>query len=410
MSKKRALLLRMGGIGDCVILTAVAKELHKRNYVVDYFCGSPSGAIAELFQGLPYLNEVKPIIRIRGVDCVDVSKANDDDGQNKRFVSVEIMKDHYDEVFDFKNSVEENRAGFNKAGGWRDTINSNYMNWIDMSLAWANIDYTQVASEDKVPDIVIPEKYSEWASREIESRENRNYYVIGMQLKASSLIRTFYKADDLPKILESKLPGSSVLFFAEGFWHHLTKFGVKRIEPPADFNPLLSSAAILQRMDCFISADSGMGHVAEALGVRTVTIYTTVPSWTRMKYYKHTTALNATSECHPCFTLNNFCPLEVEKAKKSMTQRESELLAHAEAGDDIVMVAKKYNSVPGAIKQEVDAAIKRIESLAATEPACVQSVTLDRVCDAVLSVLPAKKSVAPKHINMNDSMTIGEKH
>ena len=37
--RKKALILRAGGIGDTVILTVVAKQLDKKGFDVDYFVG-----------------------------------------------------------------------------------------------------------------------------------------------------------------------------------------------------------------------------------------------------------------------------------------------------------------------------------------------------------------------------------
>src|SRR5882672_3306492 len=100
-AKKKALMLRVGGLGDCLILTPVAKQLHKKGYSVDYFVGSPTGEVFELISGLPYFNSVKEISRVgNSIDAV-----KDEDGH---YVSVEILKKNYDEVFDFKFSVEAN--------------------------------------------------------------------------------------------------------------------------------------------------------------------------------------------------------------------------------------------------------------------------------------------------------------
>ena len=122
--RKTALMLRAGGLGDCVILTVIARELNKRGYDVDYFVGSPTGKVHLLLEKLPFLRSVKPIARLNGIDCIE------DEDENG--VAVDIMKKDYDEVFDFKFSVEDNRAGLNSKEGWRSSINSNYTNWIDL--------------------------------------------------------------------------------------------------------------------------------------------------------------------------------------------------------------------------------------------------------------------------------------
>lgn len=375
--QKSALLLRMGGIGDCIILTAIARQLFQRGYIVDFFCGSPNGDLTELFIGLPYFRSVKNMMRINGIDSVK--------DENEHFISVELLKPNYDEVFDFKNSIEENRPAqfFNKDEGWRHTINSNYMNWIDTSLAWCNIDWSKVPDTEKYPEINIPEKYIEWLQGTIFA-ENK---IIGIQLQASTLIRTWYRANELPELLHNKYPDKVVAIFDGGNWYALMKSGRVKINFPDDLNPILCSCAIVSRMECFISADSGMSHVAEALNIPTVAIYTTVPAWTRTKYYEFSFPLEATCECHPCFTLHVFCPLEMKKAETNLSPRERLIIQKAESGTNIFDVAKELSTVPRALQVEFESAKKRVEALSATEPACVKSITPEMIMDQVDKVL-----------------------
>lgn len=376
-NRKSALMLRMGGIGDCVILTPVAKELHNRGYDVDFFCGSPNGNITELFKGLPYFRSVQNMERVNGLDSIK--------DENKNFVSVELLKLNYDEVFDFKNSIEENRPAqfFNKDEGWRHTINSNYINWIDISFAWCNIDWSKIPNKEKAPQVDIPEKYIKWVEKTIFSHNK----VIGIQLQASTLIRTWYRANELPGLLHNKYPDKIVAIFDGGNWYALTKNGRVKIDFPEDYSPIVCSAAILSKMECFISADSGMSHIAEALNIPTVGIYTTVPSWTRTQYYDFAFPIEANCECHPCFALHLFCPLEIKKAEESLTPREKMIIQKAESGTNIFEVAKELSTVPRALQVEYDSAKKRVEALSATMPACVKSITPEMIMDKVDKVL-----------------------
>lgn len=127
---KTALMLRVGGLGDLLLLTPVAKELSK-TYKVDMAIGSPTGAVHKLLEGLAFVNQLYPVTRLNGIDCFE--------DKQKHYISVEILKDNYDEVFDFKFSVEENRAGLNKSEGWRSHLNSNFINWYDLTFSWADI-------------------------------------------------------------------------------------------------------------------------------------------------------------------------------------------------------------------------------------------------------------------------------
>jgi len=390
---KKALILRVGGVGDCLILTPVARTLYNQGYKVDYMSGSPTGNVHKLFDGLPFINQSLRIERVNGIDCVK--------DKNEHYISVEILKENYDEVFDYKYSVEDNRSGVNKTGGWRNTLNSNYMNWIDLSLAWANIDYTKVSDENKKPEIVIEPKYLEWilttSIGDKKAGGARICNIIGIQLQASTLIRSWYKAGDLPKIIHEKYPNDLVVIFMNGIWKVLSKYGEGRLVPDefkpddTEFDPLLISAAIISQMDCFITADSGMSHVAAALDIPTIGIYTTVPAWTREKYYSHSFPLETNVYCHPCFTLDAFCPIEKENALKQLTEREKQIIDCHDKGMNIVEVCRKFNSIPGAIQAELNAARQRVQALSAVEAACVKSITSDMILEKLDMILLPNK-------------------
>ncbi len=397
VTRKKALIIRVGGLGDILILSPIAKELDKRGFIVDCFFGSPTGQVFEFFQGLPYINDVKEVTRIpSGVDCIKI----DED-----YISIEILKANYDEVYDYKFSIEDNRAGLNGQKGWRGSINSNYQNWIDLSLSWANIDPTKIKSEDKRPEISLHykeqkvgelNKYSEWIQDETpikpkfnhaDSTYNRNHCVIGIQLQASTLIRTWYKAGELPLMIHEKYPDDIVLIFADKDWFALSKFGKRKLSIPDDYNRLMCSAALINEMNVFIAADSGMSHIAEALSIPTIGIYTTVPSWTRTKDYKFAHSIDATVECHPCFTLNVFCPLEELKAKSLLNEREKKIFDAGESGADIGTTAKIFDTVPKAIFEEYASIKQKLQAQSATQPACVGSITPEIIMTKLSEVL-----------------------
>ena len=373
--RKTALMLRVGGLGDCLILTPIAKQLHKKGYAVDYFCGSPTGDMEEMFKGLPYINDCKTIGRVNNIDCIQDA--------DKNIISVDIIKEKYDEVFDFKLSIEDNRSGFNKVEGWRQTLNSNYFNWIDLSLAWVNIDPTTVPSDEKSPEIVLDEKYINWANELFPETER-----IAIQLQASTLVRSWYKAADLPNLIYKNHPNSIILVFSSG-WTALTQYGNKKIEIPEGFNPICCSAALIKSSKCFIAADSGMSHVAEAVGTPTIGIYTTVPSWTRVRDYKHAHPIDAVAECRPCFSLHIFCPLRMKEAENNMSDREKELVKMVESGTNPIEICRHFNTVPKAIEMEYRSAKQRQDALSAGEPQCVRSVLPEMIIAKLDEVLNA---------------------
>lgn len=379
---KTALLLRCGGIGDILILTPIAKALHQKGYLVDYWCGSPSGPVFEMLKGLPYLNDVKEIQRVAGVhDCIK--------DEDENYITVEMLKSKYDEVFDFKYSVEDNFVGLNKRDEWRRTINSNYQNWIDLSLSWANIDPMKVSAFNKCPEIILEQKYIDWAQDKtpVQNKLNgRQFNVIGIQPQASTLIRTLYHAENLPELIHKKYPNDIVVIFA-GKWICITPNGRQTVEVPDGYNPLLCSAALIAQMNCFISVDSGSSHIGEAVKTPTIGIYTTVPAWTRTKYYQYSYAIEANPECFPCFTLDVVCPIEKKKAEDSLTEREKDILDGAKTNKNPMDYAKKYNVPPKAIELEYNSMMQRLQAISTTEPACVRSITDKMILDKLDEVL-----------------------
>lgn len=385
VKRKTALMLRVGGVGDAMLLTTVGKQLNKQGYDVDFFVGSPTGMIHELFK-LPYFRTVKQIIRITNIDAVKQEDSED-------FIAVACLLKNYDEVFDFKYSIEDNRpsANYNKHEGWRVTINSNYQNWTDISLQWANIDPTKVSDEDKRPELYIDKedkRYCNWLDEVgIVAKDRRDFNVIGIQLQASTLIRSWYKAAELPKMIHEKYPNDIVLVYTNDGWQAITRHGMNKIKFDSDLDNLVSSAHLISRMNCFISADSGMSHVAEALDVHTITTYTTVPAWTRAKYYQYSHSIESTPPCHPCFVLDVFCPLERIEAAKTMTTREKEIVETLEKNGDMRELCKRFNTVPRAIQGEYESSKKRVESLSAVEPACVKSITAEAILEKLDEIL-----------------------
>lgn len=377
--RKKALIVRVGGIGDCVILTVVAKHLHAKGFDVDYFVGSPSGDVSMLFSNLSYIKNCKNVTRVNGIDSVK--------DENNHYVSVEILKSNYDEVYDYKLSIEHNTAGVNKQDGWRQSLNSNYINWVDLSLAWANIDYTAIPDVDKIPDIGYKdaEQYIQWyAGTGLATLLTRtNYKIIAVQLSASSLVRTFYRANDLPELLHKSFPDDIVVIFDGGSWYALSKFGKRKIDFDDELNPLIQSIEIVKNADVFISADSGFSHIAAALRVKCVTLYTTVPSWTRAKYYVDQINIDAQAHCRPCFTLGGTCPIREKEAMEALTPREKDLLESHSKGINIHDMAKKYQTIPNALNDEFKSAMGKLKALSAKVPECVESVSVETIIESV---------------------------
>jgi hypothetical protein len=85
--------------------------------------------------------------------------------------------------------------------------------------------------------------------------------------------------------------------------------------------------ALVAVSDLYIGADTGFSHIAEGLGVRNIAVYSTVPAWTRNKYYKNQVEVDP-GQTNPefyTFNLGLGDPLRVIEGLSSLTPREKQI-------------------------------------------------------------------------------------
>lgn len=361
------LLLRFGGIGDSMILTVVAKELVRRGHSVTYAVMEPH---VPLFDNLKCFKKVLPMRRIHTYDCVPHPKWG--------WVATDWLKDAFQQgVVEYKFSIERNSlyaALQPMYGEWIAHQNSNYQNWIDVMLSWANIDPTTV--EDKQPLYKIKKTEKDWAKSVLPSHIKRP--VIAMQMQASSMARTWYHAEQLPRKFIDIWPHVSILIYDGEKWELLRKDGRKTITLP--HHPVRHSAALLSLCDGFIACDTGLVQIADALNVKTIACYTTVPAWTRIAYSRNVTAIESLPlPCRPCFTLDRFCPERRKQALESLSDREKKMREFQEQGMDLNIASFELNTTPQLLDGEFLAMNHRLENLSGLTPMCVETITIERI-------------------------------
>lgn len=389
-SRKSALLMRLGGLGDIIILAAVGKELKKRGYEVDLCAGSPTCDVKRLLEGTNIFRSI--ILQTKMFNGLDVY-----DVDGKDVAGTEILKEKYDLVVDYKFSVELNshwRHMANAAGHeWMVSQNSNYVNWVDIMLGWAGIDPSTVSDEDKRPIYVPSEAELAWAKKLLSASKPDK--VVAIQLNASSLVRTWYHPQVLPNLIREKYPNKKidVLFYDGASWHHLKGKNDYPIQFPKEFDPVRASAALVACSDLFIGADSGFAHIAEAVNVPHITIYTTVPAWTRDRYYKHKHALEPIGDtfsgvkCRPCFVLDRYCPRVREAAITELTPRELKIKEGAEKNIPPHILAQELGTTPVGLVNEHKFMQERLNALLERQSPCSQTVTPERIMEKVIEVL-----------------------
>lgn len=196
---KKALLTRFGGIGDAIPLTIVAQELKKRGYSVTLAVrmDGPHMRIGEIFHLHPAFDAVLDLVQIGpwNTRCVKTDMG---------LVSINSLYADFDLVLDYMNCIENNNTSpFAKQGfgnEWMNSRNSNWVNWYDLHLAWANINPVEVADEDKNPKLYLSDIEKKKA-KELRQGFDKVFVI---QTTASSKSRSWYQGEKLAaKIVES---------------------------------------------------------------------------------------------------------------------------------------------------------------------------------------------------------------
>lgn len=365
MSKKRYLICRFGGIGDAIIITPVLKWIHEKLDSEVHFA-VPEHQV-KLFDNLAFIDKVLPTRRFQpgNMDCVPYKDLG--------WVSLMAIMDTYDMPIDLKNSVENNSLYpylAPKVGGWASSQNSNFQNWIDLTFGWCKIDPSKVPGEDKSPIYKIKPTEIKWAKRELPDGLK-----IALHCEASSHSRTWYRVTSLGNKIVESFPDATVLVWNEGLWH-VVKSGVSK---PLQCPDIRKSLALLNECDVVFAADSMISHFAEALGVPYVAVYSTVPAWTRTKYYKYSHPIEVQMDCHPCFNLHRDCPYNREHALEQLTERERKIYDYQRQNKQPSEVAHELNTTPQLIVEEFNLLTEKLDKVAQREPPCIGKISEDTI-------------------------------
>lgn len=197
-----------------------------------------------------------------------------------------------------------------------------YMNAYDLYLARFKINPEEVSPHEKRPDVFLTTVEEKYAEKIIE-----DYFhgvvdtIVGIQIAASSPIRTFPQTKTFTVIRELINRGIGVVLFGGP---NQLKDCVKFKEALKDdkdivvkgrtFKPtdlvisgpelqftLRHSMAILKHLDVVVAPDSALIHMAAGVGVPIVGLYGPFLSFLRMKYYNNAIGFNASPVCSPCF-------------------------------------------------------------------------------------------------------------
>ena len=375
--QKKYLLTRFGGIGDSAPVMVVAKQLKKQGHHVTL-------ALREDDHG------VRQIDLLENTDCCDVALTFKEVGPWKTrcvkfkhgVIDVRGVYDQYDQIIDFMNIVEYNdtcKSSYivKPEDEWKKHRNSNWQNWYDLHLAWANIDPTSVSDEEKRPEYKLSDK----EIKEVKKIKKGYSSVITINPNASSLARTWYQAAELvPKLIEEY--DNPIIFFWKPDKAHYEVFdreGVRTYQSPFK-SSLRASMCVVGASDVYIGADTGFTHIAEGLDIPNIAIYSSVPAWTRAKYYKHQVSIDKGPHS---FALTLGDPARVQEGLDNLSTREKKLEKLHKSGMTIEEAAKALNSTPEGVNLEMRALKTKIESFERIQSKSLSKVTQEEVLQHV---------------------------
>jgi len=284
----RHLLIRYGGLGDSLFLTAVAHQLHKAGVLVDVAIPEHHAA---MMQNNPDIDRIIAMYRVGPWTRSQVGPVNLIKNTAGSLMSIECIIPQYEtgtvpkrvRYTDYFRIIEGN--GCHPSA---ETGNSDYSNTYDLHLSWAGIDPECVPDREKRPFYYPTVEELDWAQNVLKGVDSP---VILWQPHASAPARSYYRAVEDANAVEKKIGGFHLLWDKGlGKWMHHTG--------PIDYgtmNPLRATAALIACADLLVSADTFVSHLAEAVGTKHLTWYSTVSAWTRSKYYKH----EITHDLHP---------------------------------------------------------------------------------------------------------------
>lgn len=378
------LISRFSGMGDLAPMTAVGRVLKQNGHTVDMVVrnGGEDQNHPELLVDNPSFD------RVFGCREVGPHKVRAIQTQHGWMQAEAIYKD-YDVVVDYRNSIEANSTSpFNQKGPqhtWQQSRNSNWRNWYDLSLEWANIDPTSVLDEEKRPNFNLIGKEPELFQPMRDSFDQ----VFVIQPYASSLARTWYQAKVLPKLLTEKYPNCIVMTWDANkkVWVGVNKKGSNAV--PHLGSPLRFSMALISKADLFIGVDTGYSHVAEGLGVKSLVMYGTVPWWTRAKYYKYQTPIDMgiNNPSFYSFSLSLGDPNRVLEGMAAFSVREQQLWDAIKQDKHPVLVAEEMNTTVEGIQVEYNALRARVHSFEHQQSQALSLVTPKLVMEHVERII-----------------------
>ncbi len=262
---KRVFFNRAGGYGDLILLTPVLREIKSR-WPRCHIAVCTMVNYGEVLKGLPFVDEIIPF-------PVPASKARSFDAW----------------VF-YENAIERNPR-------------AKVLHMTDLFAEIAGIEIENGIDGEflRTPEYRVSYKEGVWVNEAYPRIPGVKR--VAIQLGASSAIRRYPAPLFFNAIRELCVRKWEVMLLGEKGEFQIDPKGI-----PPNLRDLSiaglkfrQSAAVVNTADVFIGNDSGLLHIAGALGVPAVGLYGAFPWRLRTAYCPTTVALSGVGECSPCF-------------------------------------------------------------------------------------------------------------
>jgi ADP-heptose:LPS heptosyltransferase len=281
--RKGLCVIRMGGIGDLIMLSSALKIYSEENPEVDITLATLPLHVS-LLKGLYFLKDVIAI--------------------------PELSRFSFDKILDLRWKVESPEVG-----GTLDTDLYKFRNRFDV---FENL--VGVESKIKFPQIIVNEECVKSIKKIIAYSRRRKW--LGIQVTCTSNTRTI-PPEYIPGIIEKFLSVNNlniILFGKTEYWRgrkpavDLKSLGAKNVINLIDKLSLEEMVALCSITDFIIGPDSSAIHISGALMKKTLALFGNIDPYTRIFYYPTVKALYPKNElsCVPCWDFVNPCSITDE--------------------------------------------------------------------------------------------------
>jgi len=264
LNGKQLLAMRHGGGGDILFMTTGLMELY-RQYPRSKLDIAISDQYRPFVEGNPDIHKTLSL-------PISLTEWN---------------QYHYHLIFE--NLIENNYS-------------ANQLNAYDLFMEKMGLDIKVVPPERKTPSIFLSFEEEDRAHRELPSL-NGNRPSVGIQVESSSPVRNYipYHFVKVGKELINR--GYNVFLFGSQVQECSINYIAGELGDYAypvikDLRTAIVAASL---MNYFIAPDSMFIHIAGGFDVPVIGLYGPFHSDLRMKYFRRSIGINATTPCSPCF-------------------------------------------------------------------------------------------------------------